>query len=235
MKSIKYSVTIGLAIIFSATTVGCGKSQSQNGTSSAASTGSAPVDVSAQMQKAADATTQAQQAIDDANTALATIMDSNGNIILSLFQSSGPSTSTSSSSSAGGLLAPLVNKLSAVFDQVFAKIDTVKSEIAAARAALTDAMGKLNSSDPVQAAEIQTIQDEMAKIDSLESTFQTAIHGLAGKLDLAETALNKLVSTATSFIPFPGAGVIAGFLIDTFLLDDVTNLIDSVKARLLAV
>jgi hypothetical protein len=231
MYTTKNYLAVTLAIVFASSAIGCGqgfKSLSKPGDNSSQSSNAA--DISAQMQKAADASAQAQKAMDDANAAIAQITDDKGNINISLFKtSSTPEVSTQ------GLLKPLVDKLNVVFDKVFAKIDLVKTQFAAARLALADAMAKLNAADPAQAAQIQMIQTELAKIDALQATFQNTVHLLAVKLDLASFALDKLITSATSLIPIPGVGAIAGIFIDYYLMSDVKDLISTVKAKLLAV
>lgn len=237
MNTLKQYVSVSLAVVFASTSVGCGKgfqgSGKSGGVASSNSRGSSTVDVSAQMQKAAEASQQAQAAIADANAAIAQITDGNGNVNLGLFKSA--STGSSAQTSTQGLLQPLVDKLNGVFDTLFAKIDMVKQQFASARTMLADALAKLNANDPTQASQIQAINDQLAKIDGLEQNFQNMIHQLAGKLDLATTALDKLISTATSFIPIPGLSLVAGVFVDMFVMSDVKNLIASVKAKLLAV
>lgn len=245
MNSPKNFLTLSLATIFAMASVGCGqgfKTNSKAGNEAQSSSGmgsdtntdlSRSVDVSQQLQKAAEASALAEKAMGDAQAAIAQIMDSSGNINLGLFQ---PSTASANSKvTANGILAPVVDKLNTVFDQVFSKIDFVKVQFNSARGILAQALAQLNAALPGQSAQVQQIQDQLAKIDALEGKFQSMVHLLAGKLDLASSAIDKLVNTATSFIPIPGIGMIAGVLIDMYVVGDVKDLIASVKAKLLAV
>jgi hypothetical protein len=228
MYNSKKALSIFVAVIFTSTTVGCGQAfKGATGTGTTTSS-SQSVNIDNQLQKAADASAQAQQAMVDAQAAVATLLDSSGNLNLSLFGSS-----SSSQTGTSGLLQPLIDKLNGVFDQVFAKINTVKAQFTAARTALASALAQLSAADPTQAAQIAMIQAQLAKVDALETQFQTMVHSLADKLDLVSAALDKAVNSATSLIP--GWGVILGIAVDMFVLSDVKNLISSLKARLLAV
>lgn len=224
----KNTLSIALAIVFGTTSIGCGQTFRSSSKSSAAA--AASVDVNQEMQKAADANAAAQQAMADSLLAIASLLDANGNVDLSKFQSSitaqiGPQ----------GPLQPLLDKLNSVFNTLFAKIDLVKTQFTAVRAALAAATAKLDPSIPSQALMVQQIQAQLAQIDALEAKFQDNMHQLAAKLDMATSALDKLVQTATGLIPVPGLAVVAGILVDTLVLSDVKTLIASVKGKLLAV
>jgi hypothetical protein len=216
-----------MALVFMVSTVGCGQGfrATSVGSNTAASAGT--VDISEQLAKAEDARKQAQAAMADAKAAIDQISDDQGNINIGLFQTSETQTQ--------GLLSPIIDKLNGVFDKLFAKIDFVKQQFTTARAALTAALAQLNQANPLQAAQIQQIMAEMSQIDAMEAQFQSSMHLLADKLDLASAALDKLINSATSFIPVPGLSIVAGVLIDMFVMSDVKNLIASLKARLLAV
>jgi hypothetical protein len=229
MSRMNKYLAVNIATVLAFSSVGCGQGFRNSGSSNAGVSQS--VNVNDQLAKAQAASEQAQKAMADANTALADIMDDKGNIKLGLFST----TSSDSQTRTAGLLAPIIDKLNAVFDKLFAKVDLVKQQFAMARAALNDALSKLSAADPAQAAQIDQIKQELASIDTLEQQFSNQMHSLASKLDLASSAIDKLLQTATSAIPVPGLGTIAGVLVDMFLMSDVKNLIASIKAKLLAI
>lgn len=227
----------GIAFVFTVSTVGCGQgfrttSPTVDGTTSesvnnGSGTSVTSADLADQLAKAQAANEDAKAAFADAQAALSGLYDGSGNINLGLFSSSDTQTQ--------GLLAPIVDKLNTVFDAVFAKINQVKQQFDTARAAAAAAVAQLNQNDPAQAALYQQAMAQLSQIDAMETQFQTMIHGLASQLDVVSAALNNVVNSATSLIPIPGLGSLAGVLINLFVMSDVQNLISSVKAKLLAV
>lgn len=177
------------------------------------------------LDKVQTATVDAQKAMDEANAAIASISDSNGNIKINLFASNGSTVQSQ------GLLAPIIAKLKPVFDKVFEKVSFVKAQFDNAKNMLNAALAKLNPNDP----SVIKLKEALAKVESLEEAFRTQVHMVAGKLTLALSGLDRLVSLATSFIPIPGLGMIAGTLIDMFVLDDVRNLVLDLQMKLLAI
>src|SRR5690606_20584798 len=101
-----------------------------------------------------------------------------------------------------------------------------------ARKLLADALGKIDQSNPANAALVQQIMSQMAKVDAMERQFSTSMHMLASKLDLAITGLDRLVSGVTSFIP--GFGWIASLALDFLVMSDIKNFIYEIKMRLMA-
>lgn len=218
-------IAVTIASVFAMSSVGCGQGFR---TSSGASTmGGQSVNINDSLNSAQKATDEAQKAMAEADAALADIMDANGNIKLNLFSSS----SVNSQTHTAGLLSPIVDKLNGVFDKLFAKVDMVKTQFAKARTLLEAALVQVQAAGGNQ-AQIDMIRAQIAKVDALETQFSTSMHLLAGKLDLASAALDKLVNSATSMIP--GIGAIAGIFVDLFLMSDVKNLIAQIKAKLLA-
>lgn len=214
----------GAVAILAVSAVGCGdgfKSGANGGGIAAASIQSSNDSVA----KAEAAQQSAIQAMSDANDAIASISDSNGNINMNLFKSSG-----SAPVQTQGLLAPLVAKLQPIFDGVFAKVSDAKAKFDLAKSALAAALAKLGPNDPL----VSMLTQKLADISAMEANFLSQVHALAGKLDIVKSSLDKLVSMATSFIPIPGLGMIAGMLVDMLLLDDVKNLISSLQSKLLA-
>jgi hypothetical protein len=220
-------ITGPLVVALTLSSIGCGQSFRSTG-SGAMSTGSQATnaDVSDQLAKANQAAKDAQVAMADAQAAIASISDANGNINVGLFTKSTAQTTTQ------GLLAPLIAKLQPVFDCVYNKALVVKQQFDSARASLAAALAKLNPGDATQASQIAQINAQMAQIDTMEQQFANSMHLLAGKLDLATTALDKIISGATSFIP--GFGWLAGMAIDMLVMSDVKNLISDFKMKLLS-
>lgn len=216
-----------LMITVALTMSACGQGFKTTASNVDATTAATATDISNELAKAEAANKSAQEAILEANAALATIMDSSGNINLNLFSSSSTSTVQGK-----GLLSGVLTKLSSVFDKVFERMALVKTKFAEARALLTTAMAKLDANDPTQALLIAEITSKMGAIDKMELTFTTAVHSLASKLDLASAALDKLVSGVTSFIP--GFGWVVDFALDYLVMNDVRELIAELKAKLLA-
>lgn len=179
------------------------------------------------MSKAEMAAKEAQIAMDEAAALIAEITDDNGNINIGLFKKPGANAVTTK-----GLLDPITNKLREVINKVYDKAIFVKKQFATARQALNDAMAKLDQSNPAQAAQVQLIMAQLAKIDQLEAQFSTAMHQLASKLDLAITGLDSIIKGATTFIP--GWGSIIGIALDILVMNDVKALILELKAKLMA-
>lgn len=220
-------IAVTIATVFAFSNVGCGQGfRTTTKSSTAGGQAATSVNVDSQVNLAQKASDDAQAAIADANTVLADIMDSSGNIKLKLFSAS----SVDSQTRTVGLLAPIVDKLNGVFDKLFAKLDIVKQQFAKARTLLADALAKVEAAGG-SADQISMIRAQLSKIDSLEAQFSTSMHMLASKLDLATAALDKLVSAASLT---SGWGTIAGVFIDLFLMSDVKNLIATVKAKLMA-
>jgi hypothetical protein len=225
-------LTGSVMVVLCAGLVGCG--QGFRGTSSgSASLGSsgtnqpAAVDIDKELQKAEEASIQAQEAMAEADKAIAEITDDKGNINVSLF-----SKTKTSEVQSQFLLKGVMAKLTGVFDKVFARVQVVKSKFDAARNALVAALEKLDGTNPAQAALVAEIRAKLVAIDAMEGQFRNAMHMLAGKLDLAMTGIDRLVSGATSFIP--GFGWVANLALDYFVMSDVKNLVAELKARLLA-
>ena len=224
----KKILVIALATFMSFTSIGCGNSFKSIGQGDAALKLSA---VAAQVEKAQKASLDAQRAIQEANAAISEIMDSNGQIRMSLFSTTADVARTRTA----GIIAPLLARLNPVFDRLFARITSVKVQFATARASLMEALNTLNAADPSQIVRIEEIKAELAKIDALEMSFRQQMHQLGGRLDLAVTGLERLINLGTSFIPVPGAGAVAGILIDLLVTSDVRDMVAAVRFRLQAV
>lgn len=226
MKSMKLAIGLSFAAMTIGLT-GCGQGFKAQSSLSGSSNKSESVNIDAQLQKAEEASVQAQQAMSEADQALAQITDSQGNINLGLFTKSSTSDVKSQF-----VLNGLMTKLTQVFDQVFSRVEAVKAKFELARQSLMDALLKLDGTNPAQAAMVAEIRAKLASIDMMESQFRNGIHLLAGKLDLAMTGLDRLVSGATSFVP--GWGWVVGLALDYFVMNDVKTLVTELKARLLA-
>ena len=234
----------GLIIILASTAlIGCGRPDQFGGeagdefTSASQSLDAEPgigqkqLDVSAAVTKAIGATRSVENAIYEAQGAISEISDDNGNIALNVFKTffSAPVTVKR-----GGLLSPFTNRLQTAFDGLFKKAAAVKANITAARLALTVANAQLDLTDPAQAVIATQIIAQMAALDAMETSLKAGMTALAGKVDQAQTGLTKLVSLGTSFIPIPGLNYVADLLINTFLLGDLTSLLNSMKLKLLS-
>ena len=233
MRQQRQSLKNAAVILFSAgLTVGltgCGSGFKAGTASDNVSAAAVKANIDDQMNKAQQATKDAQLAIADAQVAIASISDKNGNIKVGLFSKATSETQTQ------GLLSPLLDRLQPVFDKVYAKGLLVKQRFDSARISLADAISKLDKNNPAQAAQIQTVMDEMAQIDQLELQFQTSMHTLASRLNYAMNAIDKLVSAATSLIPIPIVGWIAGMAIDYFIVDDVKTMIQNFQLKLMSI
>ncbi len=223
MITSKKYISACLAVIFSVSSIGCG--QGFRSTSTSGDVTAAQATVNDELAKAQEATKIAEDAMAEAQAAIAEITDSNGEIKVQLFQSG--------SAQSKSLLSPIIDKLNGVFDQLFAKVDMVKARFAEARLKLADVVGKLDPNDPSQAALISEINSQLARIDALEARFRTMIHGLAGKLDIATAALDRVLSGATSLIP--GWGLIVSLALDYFVMGEVKAFIAQLKTRLLSI
>lgn len=234
MPITKNYLAVVLATLFATSGIGCGKGMRSAAPVVAEKTSEqsdGSFDISEQLNKAEEASKEAQKAMAEAEVVLAEIMDENGNVRINLFAS----TSVDSQTRTVGLLSPLLDKLNGVFDRVFEKVDFVKTQFANARMLLIQAMAKLDPNNAAHLSAIQAIKDQLNKIDGLERAFASSMHGLASKLDLATSALDKLINLGTSFIPVPGLGAVAGILIDLFLTGEVKDYISTVKLRLLQI
>jgi hypothetical protein len=226
MKPMNYIVGCTLLAV-SLTTIGCGSGFKASGMG--VSNGAQSVSIDSEIARAQAATQSAQQAIDDANAVVRTLMDDQGNINLGLFLTGDAG---SANAKATGLLSPIIDQLNSVFNQVFAKATAVKQQFEDARNALNAALVQLSANDPTQAAQIAQIQAQLGQIDAMEAAFRTSMQMLATKLGQASTALQSLISGATSFIP--GWGAIVNLAINFFVMDDVNNLIATIQAKLLS-
>lgn len=240
MTLIKTWATFGFGTLLAVNLVGCGQAMTssqfkdQKTTNASTSPTSGVNLVSAQMASVRTASDDVQAAIVSAQALMAQLVDAQGNVNLSLF--------TSSSSSPGngpaiGILAPIVNEVRSVFDQVFAKVTAVKGQFDTVRATLTTVLNSLNPNDPLQSAEIDQIKSMLAELSNLEQAFQTAMHDLSGKVGQASVALDNVIARATAGLntKIPGLGLIAGLLIDTFVTGDVKDLLNTVQSKLASV
>lgn len=220
-------ISSGLVMALIVSTVGCGQGMKSSTSSSLGSASAVVEDASAQIKKAEAANVEAQNAMAEAETVLKSIQDDNGNINVSLFQSSSSEVSTS------GLLSPLVDKLRTAFDTVFAKVALVKQKFTEARQALAVALAKLDANDPTQATLIAEIKKQMAAIDTMEAQFRSSLLQLSGKLDLALNALEKVISGVTSFIP--GWGWLINLGLDYLVMGDIRDLVAEIKLKLISI
>lgn len=209
-------------------TVGCGQGfKSGGGADSSVGSASAP-NISDQMAKASQANKDAQTAIADAQAAIASISDANGNIKLNLFAKSTAQVQTQ------GLLSPLLAKLQPTFDLVYGKALLVKQQFDSARNQLAAVAAKLDKNNPAQAATLQMIMDQLAQIDNMDAQFKVSMQRLVMNLNYALNAIDKGVNMATSAIPIPFVGFIAGMAIDYLLVDDVKVMIQTFQMKLLS-
>jgi hypothetical protein len=221
-------ITGSMVVFLMVTAIGCGQNMKSSTPSNdkAAAAGSSTEEIAAVIAKAQKANEEAKSAISEAEAALATIQDENGNIKVGLFQSGGSEVNST------GLLTPIIDKLRGPFDTVLAKVALVKSKFAEARQLLMASLAKLDDKDPAQAALINEVMKQMAAIDKMEVTFRTSMIALAGKLDLAVSGLEKIISGATSFIP--GFGWLADLVLDFAVMSDVRDFVMEIKMKLLA-
>lgn len=246
MTSVRY-LLVAAALV----SIGCGRAFEATSVTGESVT-SAPgaqggIDVRSAMDKAQGASLKAQGAIADAQAAISSISDASGNIAMSFFGSiwssiTGANTPVAIDTSgiglsvtSTGLLSPLVNRLATVFNTVFVKINEVDANFTQARLLLATAAAQLDKNDPAQAVLLAQINRQMAAIDLMENTFKAQMATLAGRIDVAKTQLSTLVTYGTSLIPVPGLNIVAGMLVNGFLLGDINNLLDAVKLKLLSV
>lgn len=220
---IKRNLVTGSLVAFIAATslVGCGQSMQSANSQKASS--AQEVDVSADLKAAEEATNDAMAAMADADEAMKSLQDENGNINLGLFKSGGAQSQ--------GLLTPILDKLRPTFDKVFEKILVVKAKFQEARAKLVEALTKLDPNIPAQAAMIEQIKKALAQIDAMEQQFRVQLVNLTGKMDQAVDALTKIISRVTNFIP--GWGWIVDLVLDFTVMSDVRDFINEIKMKLL--
>ncbi len=219
-------ITGSVLMLFTVGLIGCGQGFESHGKSAG---GVQAASIDNEMAKAEEANQAALTAMAEANLALKDITDSKGNINLNLFKKS---TSTAAQVETQGLLTGVIDRLRVTFDTLFAKVTTVKAKFSEARKLLADALAKIDQSNPANAAMVQQIMSQMAKVDAMERQFSASMHSLASKLDLAISGLDKLVSGVTSFIP--GFGWIASLALDYLVMGDIKNFIYEIKMRLMA-
>lgn len=221
-------VTGSVLAVIAASSIGCGQGMKSTTSSSekVASTGTSTEEIAAVIKKAEKANEEAQGAIAEAQAALLTIQDENGNINLSAFRKSNSEVTSS------GLLTPIIDKLRGPFDTVLAKVALVKAKFTEARQMLMTALSKLDDKDPAQAALINEVMKQMAAIDKMEATFRTSMLQLGNKLDLAVDALEKVISGVTSFIP--GWGWIVSLGVDYLVMGDIRDFVMEIKLKLMA-
>lgn len=220
-----------LVVMISVGLIGCGQGFKSNIGGAGGALGGkieSITDVKAQIDEAQKATEDAQDAMAEAQAAIASISDEKGNININVFSAS------SSTVTPQGILSPVLDKLRTVFDTVISKVQLVKSKFDAARAALVDAMAKLDPNNPAHQALISQIQSGLAMLDNLEMQFHNTMQMLASKLDIATAAIDSLVAKGCALIPIPGLCQIAGAIVDMLVLNDVKSLIAEFKAKLLA-
>ncbi len=225
----QFKMAAGVMTVFlMVTTIGCGetlKSSTPSNKAAAAGSNTSTEEIATVIAKAQKASDEAVGAIAEAEAVLKTIQDENGNINVSLFQSNQVQSS--------GLLSPLIERLRGPFDTVLAKVGLVKAKFAEARQLLLSSLAKLNDKDPAQAAMIAEIMKQMAAIDRMEATFRTSMMQLAGKLDLAVAALEKVLSGATNFSA--GMGWVINLGLDYFVMGDIRDFVSEIKIKLMAI
>lgn len=222
-------VTGSLLAVIAASSIGCGQGMksntSANAKASAAGQTGQTEEIAAVIKKAEKANQEAQAAILEAQNALLTIQDANGNIKIDLFQSNNAEVDSA------GLLTPVIDRLRGPFDTVLAKVALVKAKFNEARQMLMTALSKLDDKDPAQAALIAEVMKQMAAIDKMEATFRTSMLQLAGKLDTAVAALEKLISGVTNFLP--GWGWVVNLGLDYLVMTDIRDFVAEIKMKLM--
>ncbi len=217
--------TRGLLLLLATAAVGCGQGFKSGSTTE--STAQKQLNVDEELKQAEKATIEAQEAMALALAAIADISDSRGNINIGLF-----TRGKNAKVNINGILTPLADHLRPLFDKVYDKLAMVKEKYNTARAALADAIAKLDATDPAQARLIAELESSMQRLDSFEGQFRGSIQRLAGKLNLASSGLDKVVRGVTSFIP--GFGWLASFALDYFIMDDLKGLIFEFQQKLMA-
>lgn len=211
-----------LATILTATSVGCSngfKSGSGNSATNGATSVTPAENGAEQVAKAQAAVDDSQKALNSASTALSGMSKSNGGLDLSIFLGG-----------SGGVLAPIIAELQPVFDQAYAKVVAVKQQFDASKAAIAAQIATLDPADP--AAVLLT--QELTALTDMETNFDNQVHMLADKLGLVNAQIDGLILQITAQIPIPGIGVIAGILIDTFVVNDVKALITDLQTKLMS-
>jgi hypothetical protein len=212
-----------LTAIFAASSIGCSqgfRSGNNSGTPvNGAASGTTNNNGEDQVAKAQAAAAAGQTAMESASTALSGMTTPTGGINLSIF-----------TGGTGGVLAPIIAKLKPIFDEAYAKVLAVKQQFDASKAAIAAQIAALPANDPTAAL----LTQELTAITNMETQFDTQVHALADRLTLVNTQIDGVVAQATAAIPIPGLGVLAGILIDTFVINDVKNLITDLQTKLLA-
>lgn len=218
-----HRIVCALVAIMTASSVGCSSGfRSGNGSSpvTSSSTGGATADD--QVTKSKAAALEGQKAMESATTALSSMTTATGTIDLSIFENN--------TGAAGGVLAPIIAKLQPIFDEAYAKVQMVKTQFDASKAAIAAQLAKLDPADPMYAL----LSKELTTLTDLETQFDTQVHALADRLLLVNSQIDGLVAQATAAIGIPGISIIAGILIDTFIINDVKKLITDLHDKLMA-
>jgi hypothetical protein len=214
-----------LMSIFAASSIGCSagfrSGNSSVPTINGAAGGGTTTGGDDQIAKAQAAVTAGQKAMDSASTALSGMTTPTGTIDLSIFMGG---------LGGGGVLAPIIAKLQPIFDDAYAKVLAVKQQFDASKAAIAAQIAKLDPADPTAVM----LTQELTAITNMETQFDTQVHALADRLTLVNTEIDGVIAQATAAIPIPGIGVLAGILIDTFIINDVKKLITDLQTKLIA-
>lgn len=185
--------------------------------------------VNNQMAQVREAASKAQLSLDNAQNAMNVLTDANGHIKFSIFfggvKVSDLGTCVKSQFSPDQLLflpQDIANALKCVLDDVATVVSSVKDDIGMARSQLAAALANVQPNS-LEATEIQAL---MAQIDSVETSYTTLIHSLAGQVTMAVTYLNTLPTLATGVcpMPFPGLNLICGGLVTIFIQPLVTEI-----------
>jgi hypothetical protein len=154
------------------------------------------------MQKIQAASDDASSAIAAAQTAMSAITNANGSFKWSILIT-GVNLDTGAQGSSGVqpqfLTDGIAAKLTEILNNVVDKVKLAKSKIAEARTQLAVALATVDPASPMY----QQIQDMMAQIDSIETSYMTLIHKLSSQISLVTTYMNTLPGLANTVCPIP--------------------------------
>lgn len=145
-----------------------------------------PEDIQIDTKAVEEAAADAEQALVEAEAAISDLLDANGNIkIFSL---------GASSAEAEVEAQFIADKLEEVLGRVLEKLQIVPQTFDKARSKLTDAMSKLDPTNPAHQAAIDKIMMLMEKLDQLQARVRTVTAMVADKIDFVMDKVDALLA-----------------------------------------
>ena len=225
------------ALVFALALTACnGAGNAASGSNSANSAEAVGAAQKVNIDQVKQSVTTAQSALQNAQTTLGTIFNSNGSFNWDIFlggvdfSTLGTSTQQCLANAfptqnilALVLTAPndIATALGCIFNDVITVGGIANTDLNTAMTTLQAGLAAATPGTPDYIA----IQSMISEVQSLQTTYSTTMQSVASQLNIAVTFLNELPTMATSLIPVPILSMLGGMVVQEFVQPIVTEII----------